>query len=150
MTNFDPICRTIFIGEYNEGKIFCNVNFKDGRLSIHGVIGPLKNGNCSGSCGQIYDEIRNNLDNIEYAEKWDKVRAFEFVEMWKRWHLNDFHAGCEHQREYEKEEYSKHEGYRCDVCNYVYGSAWKKEKLPYMVWSYFYSLPETKTSQSWI
>lgn len=34
-------------------NVFCKIQFVDGKLSITGVEGPLKSGNCLGSCGQI-------------------------------------------------------------------------------------------------
>lgn len=70
------------------------------------------------------------------------------MEVWKRWHLNDLRAGCEHQRaenwgedrvselgklscwvypqEHPKGVLMKH----CPVCGYQYGSAWLYEAIP--------------------
>lgn len=50
--------------------------------------------------------------------------------VWKDWHLNDLHAGCIHQREFEKEPYEKHEGHHCDICDYTYGTKWIYEPIP--------------------
>lgn len=46
--------------EVYEGKkvdAFCEITYEDGNLSICGVIGPKRNGDCYGSCGQCVDEI---------------------------------------------------------------------------------------------
>ena len=95
------------------GDVYCKVEFKDDKLSISGVIAPLPNGNALGGCGQIDMEFehRNPADNdkryadnlimaddIKFAKGWDKEKRFDFLEVWKNWHLNDMQAGCEHQR----------------------------------------------------
>lgn len=111
-TDIISIDKVLYLGSYPEAfpahnpkgeiirqmPIFCKVEYKDGKLSISGVIAPKANGNCWGSCGQIYDEITENLNRIEWAKGWDKAKAFQFVEYWKEWHLNNLQAGCEHQR----------------------------------------------------
>lgn len=38
-------------------SVFCQIEFKDGRLSITGVEGPRPNGNAIGGCGQIVGRI---------------------------------------------------------------------------------------------
>lgn len=45
---------------YGEAPVrgFCKIEFEDGKLSIRGVIGPTRNGNCKGSAGQCVYEIR--------------------------------------------------------------------------------------------
>jgi len=93
--------KIIRIGKIKNSNVFCKIQIKEKEkgkaLSISGVIGPRTNGDCSGSCGQIDDEIAP--ENItEYAPGWDAVRLMEFIDIWKKWHLNDMRAGCEHQR----------------------------------------------------
>lgn len=85
--------------------MFCKIEYTDGRLSISGVEGPYKNGNCAGSCGQIimgfkeYDERGyNTLDNIAINEEWSKSQLKKFFDVWDKWHLNDMQQACEHQR----------------------------------------------------
>ena len=44
-------------GYHKNGKeflcnVFCEITYKDGTLTIHGVVGPISNGDCYGSCGQ--------------------------------------------------------------------------------------------------
>jgi hypothetical protein len=94
------------------GDVFCEIKFVEGKLSISGVIGPLKNGDCRGGCGQICMEFehRNPADNDDryqqrikptefmFAPGWDAEKWFYFLEVWKHWHLNDMRSGCEHQR----------------------------------------------------
>jgi hypothetical protein len=92
--------------------IFVKAEYTDGRLSLSGVVGPLRNGNSLGGCGQIDMEFehRNSNDDderysnptkassIKYAIGWDKNKWFDLLDVWKKWHLNDMQAGCEHQR----------------------------------------------------
>lgn len=91
--------------------IFINAKFNDGNLSLTGVIGPMKNGNAKGGCGQIDIEFahRNEKDNeekcdlitpeeITFAPGWNKKKWFDLLDIWKQFHLNDMQAGCEHQR----------------------------------------------------
>jgi hypothetical protein len=75
--------------------VFATIEWKGGRLSITGVIGPKANGDALGSCGQIVGE---SLEGIELAPDWTPETYARFVETWERWHLNDMRAGCEHQR----------------------------------------------------
>ncbi len=84
-----------------KSNAFARIEYNDGRLSICGVIGPMSNGNCIGSAGQCYDEI---LEGTPTGE-WTSVMLKKFIDIWKRWHLNDMRPTCEHQRElgWEKE-----------------------------------------------
>ena len=43
------------------GQAFCEINIIDGKLSIHGVIGPTNGGNCKGASGQCQDEIKESM-----------------------------------------------------------------------------------------
>ena len=77
-----------------QGSTFCEISYIDGKLSISGVEGPLKSGNCLGSCGQIQDDIVIK----DFAPGWNQQMLDEFINVWNKWHLNDMRAGCEHQR----------------------------------------------------
>lgn len=44
----------------------------------------------------------NYKDTIDYYKKLQQLA--EIVPIWKRWHLNDINAGCEHQRELWKDQ----------------------------------------------
>lgn len=103
--------------------IFCKIAIEDGKLSISGVIAPLKSGNARGGCGQIDMEFqhRNVRDNdrrytdlikasdITFSKGWDAEIWFDFLDIWKQYHLNDMKAGCEHQRADGWEEDAKEE-----------------------------------------
>lgn len=107
------ICR---VGEIISGKrkasIFVKITINDGKLSIAGVEGPLRNGDAIGSCGQIHGGYahRNSADNdqrytkpitpdqIAFAPRWTPELWLDLLDIWERWHLNDMRAGCEHQR----------------------------------------------------
>ncbi len=67
-------------------SVFCKIRFKDGRLSISGVEGPLSSGNCRGSCGQI-DMHPWHIQT--YAPGWNSRKEKQLREVWERWHLND-------------------------------------------------------------
>lgn len=97
--------------EKNKHDIFCKIEYKEKKLSISGVVGPLANGNAFGGCGQIdiefehkdkkendnrYEELIKP-ENFIFAKGWDKEKWYEFLHIWKVWHLNDMKAGCEHQ-----------------------------------------------------
>lgn len=98
---------------YESGNIFCKIELSDeGRLSISGVIGPMVNDNARGGCGQIdggfahcnpeHNDARTTNpykpEDIKFAPGWDADKLYDFLEVWKKWHLNDLQAGCEHQR----------------------------------------------------
>ena len=80
-------------GRGDDGKVFCTISFKDGKLSITGVEGPKNNGNCKGSCGQILGAVKS----ITHPT-WDQEQIDKFLKIWDSWHLNDMNAGCVHQR----------------------------------------------------
>ena len=49
--------------------------------------------------GQCVDDVINMVTE-QYGEAYaNEKRLPEKLEIWKRWHLNDMHAGCEHQRQ---------------------------------------------------
>lgn len=161
--------KVVYIGEYTPHyeklplHIFCKINYTDGKLSISGVVSPTKGGNARGSCGQMYDEIVENLDAIKYAEGWSKLKAFQFVETWKEWHLNDMKAGSPKQEEFVKE--WKRNGNKYDytaVCDalqraglledngYTYGTKWLTVEVPTEVLQFLQSLPEPTRTPAWI
>ena len=95
------------------GDIFIKAKIEDGKLSISGVIGPMRSGNAKGGCGQIDMEFSHRdpaQDDkrtyqlttpgmIEFAPAWDAEKWFDLLDIWSRYHLNDMQAGCEHQRQ---------------------------------------------------
>lgn len=80
-----------------EGKAkgFCKIEFENGNLSISGVIGPKRNGNAKGSCGQCVDDIRNG----DPLPGWDREMLNCFCDIWEKWHLNGMRPYCQHQKE---------------------------------------------------
>jgi len=89
----EAFTRTTLIGTSAEtGETFVTIEWDGRRLSISGVEGPKPNGNCRGSCGQIEASIES------FAEGWDQEKLDKLRTLWRRWHLNDMRAGCEHQR----------------------------------------------------
>ena len=98
-------------GRTDRVPVFCKVTFARGRLSISGVEGPKRNGDAIGSCGQIDmgyahrspvdDDNRYSspvpADAFDYAPGWEAETWFTFLDVWRKWHLNDMRANCEHQ-----------------------------------------------------
>lgn len=96
MKDFTKICRPY-------SNIFIKIQYKDGRLSITGVDGPMSNGDARGSCGQIanlleQENILNKSNSL--AEGWDFPKVLYLRSIWKRWHLNDMVPGTPNQMEY--------------------------------------------------
>lgn len=76
---------------------FCKIEYADnGRLSISGVVGPTRGGNCRGSCGQCVDEVRTGRPNITGG--WTAEMLSVFCDIWENWHLNDMRPYCSHQK----------------------------------------------------
>lgn len=75
-------------------KVFLEMEYTEGKLSISGVEGPLPSGNALGSCGQIQDELLK----IEPAPGFNRATLKRLHDYWEEWHLNNLQAGCEHQR----------------------------------------------------
>ena len=150
-------------------QVICKIEIEDGKLTISGVIGPFISGNCRGSCGQIYDEIINNSENI-YSKGWTKKLVAEFVIAWENWHLNDMRSGCEHQRKlnwgnkmlkfegdeeksgwvYQKDHKEGVLNKPCPTCKYKYGSDWLKEELPKRIIDFLEELPISKKIPIWV
>ena len=94
--------KIVRVGKTFKGDVFCEIRLYEKKkrglvLSITGVEAPLSNGDCKGSCGQIYDTIRRYI--IEYAPGWDSEKLKKFLDIWENWHLNDMNPCCEHQKE---------------------------------------------------
>lgn len=102
-----------YYGGYHSKKpVFCKIEYKDGKLSISGVIAPLRSGNAMGGCGQISMEFkhRNEIDDdarytnlippehFDFSPGWDGEKWLDFLDVWKQWHLNDMSPCCTHQK----------------------------------------------------
>lgn len=80
--------------------IYCKITIKaDGELSITGVEGPLRDGNCLGSCGQIVMGLGDG-SSITPAEGWTSETVLRFLATWEHWHLNHMRAGTPAQSEH--------------------------------------------------
>lgn len=132
------------IGEY--GYVYMHIQFDGERLSITGVEGSKRGGGCRGSCGQITDTVITS-----YSSEWSMELFEQFRATWKRWHLNDMRAGCEHQRAFERTTASKWRvGELCAECGYRYGHAWLFEEVPADVIAFLESLPESQLTPAWV
>lgn len=102
---FERIVRLGTVPEYSSSlakkvpaDVFAKVEYRaDGRLSICGVIGPLRNGNALGGCGQLGRESLAGLTPATEAG-WTFELADRFLQVWDDWHLNDMRASCPHLR----------------------------------------------------
>jgi hypothetical protein len=128
-------------------RVFCKIEYKDGRLSITGVEGPNKFGNCQGGCGQI-----NPVEVERLAYGWSRDLLRRFNEAWDKWHLNNMHAGCTHQDELGWD-YSKDQSILskpCPVCGYKWGTAWNTVPVPNDVLNFLKSLPDSEVAPAWV
>lgn len=80
---------------YGNAQAYAKIKYEDRRLSIFGVVGPKKNGDCKGSAGQCVDEIRAGKPGAG----WNEEMLQKFCDIWDRWHLNDMRPYCQHQKE---------------------------------------------------
>jgi hypothetical protein len=150
---------------FEDGKkypMFCKIEFNNDELSISGVIGPNKGGNCKGSCGQIemgFDhENKNENDNrcdipitagdLYFTDGWNAEMWYKFLHVWHKYHLNDMHAECVHQEE-KGITYESDKNNICDVCGYKIGSRWTMRLIPADVIEFLFDLPESSQEPSW-
>lgn len=153
-------------------SIYCHIEFKNKKLSITGVEGPLRNGDALGSCGQINSIIQENLEDITPSQGWDKLKICQFINIWDQWHLNDMIAGSPRQEAYLKlnpvsyEYPQSHYKVACEVLKkaglnpdteylhnskpYSYGHAWLFKEVPQDVIEWLNNLPETDKKPAWV
>lgn len=119
------IKKTIELGKVNGKTGLVEFELKETEkglvFSMSGQLGLGRGCEMAGQC--IPDLLKLFPANKDLAR---------MAKVWKRWHLNDLHAGCEHQRElgWEKDGYDKHPSEPCPVCGYGFGTEWKFEALP--------------------
>jgi len=128
-------------------SVFATVKMTDGKLSICGVEGPTRDGNCIGGCGQIVMHLKP--EDLNPAPGWDRAKIGQFLQVWDRWHLNDMKAECEHQRA-RGETWTTHPLAECPDCRYILGSAWLREEVPTDVIEFLEGLPETDKTPAWV
>jgi hypothetical protein len=158
-TCFQPFTRVTRIATVPiarvQRSVFTIIRYRDGRLSITGVEGPFASGNCAGGCGQI------DMGDWSAYEAAPGVDLAKLKVIWKRWHLNDMHAGTPRQmqalRTHEAEITDmireSHDYYQAaqEVLTqlnllvddgYEYGSAWLSEEVPTEVLQFLHDLPD--------
>jgi hypothetical protein len=77
-------------------SIFVEARYKNKRLSLTGVEGPTRDGNCMGGSGQI--NMNMDITKITPVNGWTSNKIKRLLDIWDEWHLNDMQAACEHQR----------------------------------------------------
>lgn len=82
--------KVLNIGTLDERKLEIEVKIHDGNLSIVG--------NSRYFGGQINDELRERIDEINFNNEWNREKFLKLLDIWDEWHLNDMHPECEHQR----------------------------------------------------
>lgn len=165
MNDFRKIVR---IGTVNLGRsfasLYCEIRYKEGRLSITGVEGPTASGNARGSCGQV---VMHPWNVNKYAPGWDRAKKIQFRKVWNEWHLNDMQAGTPaqtaHVAEFRKS--NPNAGYEatCESLKaaglyevehegkpYRYGSAWLRVEVPQTVLDFLQGLPDTDQRPAWV
>ena len=83
--------KVLNIGILDERKVEIEVKIRDGNLSIVGSSRYFG--------GQINDELRERIDEINFYNWWNRGKFLKLLDIWDEWHLNDMHPECEHQRE---------------------------------------------------
>lgn len=166
ISSIDKVVRMGTVKTYGgrAASVYCHITYKNGRLSISGVVGPLPGGNCLGSCGQINTDW---APIVNYAKSWTPSMVERFLDIWDRWHLNDMRAGTPEQMDYVRN-YRKHhamanydeicnalknaglyEVVRADGTLYKYGHAWILEPIPADVVQFLEGLPVTDRAPAW-
>lgn len=168
MANFTKI---VHLGVGQFGRVFCQISFTDGNLSITGVEGPTRDGNCTGSCGQIVMGLKGHEDTITPAPGWTRDMLTRFFDVWGTWRLNDMIAGSPAQSAHLAT--LKFPGYpvshyhwACEQLEavglqpdpncqhkgkpYSYGSAWLRVEVPADVIAFLESLPKTDITPAWV
>lgn len=144
----------IYLGTIDRQNIFCLVLITEApdsegpRISFTGVIGPNRYGDCSGSCGQILDTLEQERHSLRLAPEWTATKLSLFLGLWRRWHLNDTHAECEHQRA-RGETWKTHPLAECPDCGYKLGTEWKYERIPEQVLDTIQQLPRASKECPW-
>lgn len=171
---YTPLHKVVWAGEATDGKVFVEIRYSNQlnptrppTLSLSGVVGPYRNGNCKGSCGQIVhvDEPWRPTGDLTGAQ------LSKLIAIWDRWHLNGMRAGSPRQEEwlrnnpvtavypasyYDMAVAALNEAglqpdaeHLIDGRPYSYGSAWLHEELPDEVLDFLRSLPECSITYPW-
>lgn len=164
--------KIVSIGNSSDGMTYCKIVYKDGRLSISGVEGPRRGGNCKGSCGQILTSYREydpkgykGIEDLSVPDGWTHDLQRQFFDTWQRWHLNDMRAGTPRQEAYLRKKnfrVTHYQSYYDEACKalsaaginpdegYIYGTKWLTEEVPAEVLDFLAGLPETRKTPAWV
>lgn len=82
--------KVLNIGTLDGRKVEIEVKVRNGNLSIVGSSRYFG--------GQINDELRERIDEINFNNGWNRGKLLKLLDIWDKWHLNDMHPECEHQR----------------------------------------------------
>lgn len=75
--------------------------------------------------GQCLDEIWK-----EFEPQLENSKLFySILLLWRKWHLNDMHAECEHQ-EQRGESWATHPSAECPQCGWKLGHGWSYRAIP--------------------
>lgn len=140
------------------GWTFCKISFIYGSLSIVGVEGPTKGGECKGACGQI---AMHDWDITEFGKGWSSETITKFRGIWNMWHLNDMTPGTPRQMDYLRTIPGGIPNYStaCKILEqadllvddgYKYGSKWLREEVPEDVIEWLMALPDSPTKPAWV
>lgn len=78
-----------YLGKHERGECYITWTLEDGKFSMCAERWMPSKRDVE-ECGQCVDRIASYFP--------DDKKAARMVEIWKRWHLNDVRAECEHQR----------------------------------------------------
>lgn len=177
---FERVCRlgAVRIGN-RDADVFVKITHENGRLSMSGVEGPLRNGDALGGCGQIGMSLRPE-QFVSFADGWDAESVARLLAVWERWHLSDMRAGTPKQEEYlrtrgeaeadplyreaphafaAKMGFASYYDMACKWLEeaglqpddgYRYGSRWLREEVPADVLEWLAALPETDKQPAWV
>jgi len=123
--------KTIQLGKvdgYGNGRKSCAVDVEVEISDRNGypeltIVGAVWNSTHT----EIISGGQNDGEILSYFLKSAKVQRI--VEVWNRWHLNNMHAECEHQRALGWT-WLTHPSEPCPECGYRLGSTWLREDLP--------------------
>lgn len=186
LPKFVPFSKVVRIGtvkvDGRYGSIYAKASYNEkGNLSISGVIAPLPSGNALGSAGQIdmgfahrnradddarysYDELTKPED-INFASGWNREKWLDFLDVWKKHHLNDMHAGTPKQEEALNKWRAKHKiaGWAYDKevkylksirlyndKGHKYGTGWLRREVPKEAKDFLKSLPDADKQPAWV
>lgn len=163
-------------GKTEAGQMYLKIKLSENdNISISGVIGPLKSGNCRGGCGQIIDKLS---DIVVYNKGWDENTVLKLKALWKKCHLNDLKAGTPEQEdaismgraEGNKYEYiaacnylksiglykvpvkdaQPYSKYKLEKDTYAYGSAWLRFDVAKEDIEELFSFPKSEKEPAWV